>query len=378
MKTSLFAPWLRSLAALLGALALVVETDAQTVRGILPDPAGPHEGTWLQWPHHHTYGTTYRNRLDATWVAMTSALVQSERVHIVAYDATERGRILGLLAAGGVPTARIDFLLRRTDDCWVRDNGPIFVYSPGELLLATDWRFNGWGLDTPYALDDTVPSAVAARADVPRIALGTVLEGGAIEVDGHGVLMATKSSILEPDRNPGLSQTQLESTLATNFGVTKFIWLNGAPGGTFDITDMHIDGFAVFGPSRTIVTMSSSNLAYWGLSSADINTLYAASDVNGVPYSFVTLPLTAANVVTTYGFNLGFKGSYVNYYVANTVVLVPAYADANDAQARNLVQQLYPGRTAISIDVRNLYRDGGMVHCVTQHQPVHRRHVKPR
>jgi agmatine deiminase len=125
--------------------------------------------------------------------------------------------------------------------------------------------------------------------------------------------------------------------------------------------------------------MSSASLTYWGLSSADISRLYAASDVNNVPFSFVTLPLTAANVVTTYGFNLGFKGSYVNYYVANTVVLVPAYNDANDGPARNILQQLYPDRTAISIDVRNLYRDGGMVHCVTQQQPLlHRRHVRLR
>jgi agmatine deiminase len=363
--------------ALLGVLALAAGSEAQTVRGIMPDQAAPHEGTWLQWPHHHTYGVTYRNRLDATWVAMTSALVQSERVHVIAYDAAERSRIQGLLAAAGVPLAGIDFLLRANDDCWVRDNGPIFVYSPLGRLKVTDWGFNGWGLDTPFALDDTVPLAVATRVGVPRVDLGsTVLEGGAIEVDGNGVLMATRSSILEPDRNPGLSQAQLEDILRTNLGVTKFIWLDGAPGGQLDITDMHIDGFAMFGPAGTIVTMSSASLTYWGLSSADISRLFAASDVNNVPYSFVTLPLTAANVVTAYGFNVGFKGSYVNYYVANTVVLVPAYNDVNDVPARNILQQLYPDRTAISIDVRNLYRDGGMVHCVTQQQPLHVRHVR--
>lgn len=267
----------------------------------------------------------------------------------------------------------MDFLLRRNDDCWVRDNGPIFVYGPNDLLKLTDWGFNGWGFDTPYLKDDSVPVAVASALGVPRLDLSsTVLEGGAIEVDGHGVLMATRSSILEPHRNPGLTQAQLQSTLSANLGVTKFIWLDGAPGGQLDITDTHIDGFARFGPARTLVTMSSANLSYWGLSAADISTLTNATDIDGVPYALVQLPLTARNVVTTYGFNVGFKGSYANYYVANSMVLVPTYADANDAQAMSILQQLYPGRTALAIDVRNLYREGGMVHCVTQPQPVYR------
>ena len=253
----------------------------------------------------------------------------------------------------------------------MRDNGPIFVYDSGNNLNITDWGFNGWGFDTPFAKDNTVPMGVAGTLGLARIDLNTtVLEGGAIEVDGDGVLMATRSSILEPNRNPGVTQAQLQNVLTTNLGVTKFIWLNGYNGGQDDITDAHIDGFAKFGPPGTIVTMSNADLSYWGLSAADINTLNHATDITNAPYSFVWLPLTARNVVTTYGLNLGYKGSYVNYYVANTVVLVPAYNDPNDVLAKNSLQKLYPGRTVIGIDVRNLYAQGGMVHCVTQQQPV--------
>ncbi len=177
--------------------------------------------------------------------------------------------------------------------------------------------------------------------------------------------MATCSSTLDAVRNPSLTQAQLESTLRTNLGFTKFIWLTGAFGGTSDITDMHIDGFMRFAPNRTIVTMSNADLAYWLLPAADIATLYAATDINGVAYNFVRIPLTANNVSTTSGTNLGYKGSY-----ANNVVLVPAYNDPNDAPARALIAPLYPGRTVVGIDVRNLYQNGGMVHCVTQQQPA--------
>lgn len=366
MKLTLISTALAALAV----MATLPSVQAQTIQTRMPDEAARHEGTWLQWPHQYTYGTAYRSRLDATWVEMTRALVPGEKVHIIAYNATEKARITNLLTTAAVPLANLDFLLRPTDDCWVRDDGPIFVFDANKSLKFTDWGFNGWGLDTAYAKDNTVPLAVATQLGLPRVDLNaTVLEGGAVELDGYGMLMATRSSILEAKRNPGLSQAQLESLLTTHLGATKFIWLEGAPGGSDDITDMHIDGFAKFGPNRTIVTMSSADLTYWGLPAADIAKLYQATDIKGAPYSFVQLPLTANDVVTTYGSRLGFKGSYVNYYVGNTVVLVPTYNDPHDAQAKNIVQLLYPGRTVVGIDSRNLYANGGMVHCVTQQQP---------
>lgn len=357
---------------LLIALTLMTTaSQAQNIQGHLPDEAASHEGTWLQWPHHYTYGVSFRNGLDATWVAMTRALVQSEKVHIIAYNSQEKNRITNLLVAAGVPLTNVDFMLRRFNDVWVRDNGPIFVYDNNHKLKITDWGFNGWGYDAPYMLDETVPMGVGNKLGLPIVDLNDiVLEGGAIETDGNGVLMATRSSILEPDRNPGLTQSALETALTTNFGVSKFIWLDGASGGTDDITDMHIDGFARFGPNGSLVTMRSSDLSYWGLSDADIRTLYGATNSKNTPYNFVMLPLTANNVVTTSGYKIGFKGSYTNYYVGNKVVLVPTYNDPNDGLAMGALQQLYPGRTMVGIDVRNLYRWGGMVHCVTQQQPI--------
>ncbi len=204
-----------------------------------------------------------------------------------------------------------------------------------------------------------------------------IVEGGSYELDGNGVLLATKSSILTQTnsggalaiRNPGMTQTQAETILNQYIGATKFIWLDGFLG-TDDITDAHIDGFAKFANDSTLVTMNNADLVYWGLSSTDIATLYAASNVNSVTYNKVYVPLTQNNVVTTYGNNLGYKGSYCNYYIANNVVLVPNYNDPNDAVANAIIQGLHPGRTVVGIDCRNLYENGGMVHCVTQQQPT--------
>jgi agmatine deiminase len=223
--------------AILAALALLAifsstaSMEAQTIQGHFPSMESPHEGTWLQWPHQYTYGATYRNRLDATWVTMTAALIAGEKVHIIAYNATEQTRITGLLNAAAVPLANVNFLVRQTDDCWVRDNGPIFVFDTNTDLKITDWGFNGWGFDTAYAKDNTVPAGVATSLAMTRVDLSaTVLEGGAVELDGQGVLMATRSSILEVNRNPGVTQAQLEASLRAQFGATKFIWLDGRTG----------------------------------------------------------------------------------------------------------------------------------------------------
>lgn len=192
-------------------------------------------------------------------------------------------------------------------------------------------------------------------------------EGGSVEIDGHGTLMACKSSILNNNRNPGMTQAQAEAIFTKYLGVTNFIWLDGQAG--LELTDQHIDGFARFGNVETIVTMEQNDLLDFDVIQSDINKLYSAKNKAGLSYTFLKVPLTQNNVVTTNGTNLGYKGSYINYYIANNKVLVPNYNDPNDAVANSIIQTLYPTRIVVGIDVRNLYENGGIVHCVTQQQP---------
>jgi agmatine deiminase len=353
-----------------GVLSSLAQTYFMPAEGLL------HEGTWLQWPHQYEYGVTYRNRLDQTWVAMTDALVKSENVHIIAYDNAEKIRVTNLLQAASVNMAKVDFQILKTNDVWIRDNGPIFAKDSSGNLIIEDWGFNGWGGDYNYNLDDPIPGSLGALLGMGVLNLNAVmtLEGGAYELDGNGVLLACRSSIISQSpansvRNPGMNELQAEAILAQYIGAMKFIWLDGFTGSE-DITDAHIDGLAKFVNDSVIMTMSNADLLYWGLSSNDISTLYSASDLNNRMYNKVYLPLTQNDVVTTYGKNLGYKGSYINYYVANSVVLVPNYNDPNDAIANGIIQAYFPGRTVMGIDVRNLYENGGMVHCVTQQQPL--------
>ncbi|WP_316803333.1 agmatine deiminase family protein [Pedobacter nototheniae] len=335
----------------------------------MPDESSRHEGTWLQWPHQYQYGVTYRNRLDATWIAMTKQLALSEKVHLIAYDETEKTRIISLLQAAEIPLTNVDFKVYPTDDVWIRDNGPIYVKDKNGQLFIQDWGFNGWGKKAAYKNCDAIPSTIAAAQGIQKIDLNAVMvnEGGSVEVDGKGVLMACKSSIINKNRNPGMSLQQAETIFTKYLGISKFIWLEGKAG--LDITDMHIDGFARFANASTIITMNEDDLDYWQVPEHDVNTLYAAKTTNNSAYTFVKVPLTKNDVVTTYGKNLG-KASYVNYYIANNRVLVPNYNDPNDLIANAIIQKLYPDKKVVGIDCRNLFANGGMVHCVTQQQPL--------
>lgn len=165
-----------------------------------------------------------------------------------------------------------------------------------------------------------------------------------------------------------MSQSEAEQIFHTYLGVSNFIWLDGRVG--LEITDQHIDGFARFGNPHTIVTMSEKDLRYYDVKASDIKRLYSATNKDGKAYAFLKLPLTQNNVETSYGDNLGIKGSYCNYYISNAKVLVPIYEDPHDEIAINLLQTLYPDREVIGIDSRNIYANGGMIHCVTQQQPL--------
>ncbi|PIF47423.1 agmatine deiminase [Chryseobacterium sp. 52] len=339
-----------------------------------PEESSAHEGTWLQWPHHHQHGSEYRKRVEQTWIDMTGALQSGEKVHIIAYDAVEKKRITDLLEKSKIPLKNVDFKVYPTDDVWIRDNGPIFVKDDKGRVLIVDWGFNGWGEKYDFENCDEIPQRIADDLGIKVIDLNEemVNEGGSVETDGNGVLMACKSSVLSQKRGStrtkGITQQEAEEMFEKYYGVSKVIWLDGVTG--LDVTDMHIDGFMKFINPTTMITMDEDGLFEMGLTDKDINTLYTATNAAGKEYKKVYLPATKNKVKTAYGKQLEDKGSYINFYVANKVVLVPNYGDPNDTVANKMIQEQYPGRKVIGIDVRNLYENGGMVHCVTQQQPA--------
>lgn len=234
---------------------------------------------------------------------------------------------------------------------WVRDNGPIFVFDKQNRLRVTDWGFNGWGGRCEFSNCNQIPKRVAEALNLPITTVPMVNEGGSVEIDGRGTLMAKRSSILNRNRNKGWKQQDAEAYFSRYLGVSNFIWLDGLKGG--DITDDHIDGTARFANGDTIVTFFRKDFE----DPKEYDILKTATNADGKTYKIVHLPLTKRKVVNRdYGF-------YINYYIGNEVVLVPSFDDPNDVIAADSMQALYPGRKVVSIPMKEVLRDGGTVRC---------------
>ncbi len=333
-----------------------------------------HEGTWLQWPDD-TYPSSPM-RLEHIWLAMTEALHQHEVVHIVVTDERGQEHVYQQVAYYGFDQRNIDVHVFPMDDVWARDSGPIFLVNDAGELAATDWNFNGWGERFPFDKDTKIPAGIAEMLSIPTFTAPITLEGGGVEVNGKGTLLATRSSIVNPNRNPGKTLEEIEAVLREYLCVEHFIWLSGKDG--MGDTDFHIDGAARFVDEQTVLyswTDDASHPRYphW---KKHLEELKEAVTESGKRLTLVPVPVTegriyaTGRVSTVPPFELAPSlGLYANYYIANNVVLVPVYGDANDARAKSIIAEHFPGREIVGILAHMLAELGGMIHCVTQQQP---------
>lgn len=331
-----------------------------------PHEGEEHEGTWLQWPHDYNFQNTIMD-YEPIWIEMTRGLVKGENVHIIVYDHKEKERVISVLENENIDMDKVDFYVFPYDDVWIRDNGPIFVYDEEDNLVIEDWQYNGWGNKMPYEKNDLIPTKISEVIGIPKVDIDMVMEGGALELDGNGTCISTLSCVNNDNRTPNFTIKEIEVYLTEYYGVTNFIWLDGVAG--MDITDGHIDGMIKFYDDKTILANSEFDLDPSNLTDDDdAKKLLTAKNINGETYEFIFLPETKDTVVEVDGEWI--KGAYMNFYVGNKVVLVPNFDDENDALANRILQDLYSDKEVIGIDVRNLYADGGIIHCVTQQQPV--------
>ena len=350
----------------------------------MPAEWEPQRSVWLQWPHDAHF-EHYPRKLDGTWVAMVAALqTGGGGVDILVRDARQEAHVAGLLKYYGLEAPGTRLHTVPFDDVWVRDNGPSFVEGDDGALKAVHWRFSQWGhkYDYPYDKDAEVPARIADVLGIEVIRSDLTTEGGAIEINGKGSFIGTRSSILNPNRNPNWSTEQVEAELARCLGISNFIWLSGAPPETCialgDGTDFHVDLCARFvGPSTVLYA--------WDETGEDprhpylarhLEELKAARDEAGRPLTLVPLPLPK-NGVYAIGeeqvspLQNGFTdASYANFLIADKAVLVPVFGNANDARAKAIIAEHFPDREVVGIQATLINEDGGAMHCTTQQEPA--------
>lgn len=256
------------------------------------------------------------------------------------------------------------------DDLWARDTVPVFLGGSGGLR-GIDFNFNGWGKKQEHPNDGGVAKAMLAASGIPRIETRIVAEGGSLETDGLGTLLVTKSSVLNNNRNPGMSLEQLDAGLKDLLGVTKILWFDGVYGQ--DITDAHIDSLARFtAPGRVLLDVPGQNapVDVWSKSSDQARSLLRESqDARGESFDVVDLPQPDFGKIR--GQDEDFLASYVNFYVANGAVFLPQFGDKRaDQQAQGILQDQFPGRTVIALNIDTIASGGGGIHCATHDLPV--------
>jgi agmatine deiminase len=245
--------------------------------------------------------------------------------------------------------------------------------APKANLLAINWRFNAWAKYSNFQHDEKIASlmAKAARAHEVRPTHGknrVVLEGGSIEVNGKGTLLTTEECLLNKtqQRNPAMKRADYEKIFADYLGIKNVIWLGS--GITGDDTHGHVDDLTRFVAPDTVVTAveSDPNDPNYELLRENIRRLRSATDQDGKPLAIVELPMPGP--VFFEGRRL--PASYANFYIANGVVLVPVFNDANDRFALDILADLFPDREIIGIYCGDLVWGFGTIHCMTQQQPA--------
>lgn len=329
--------------------------------GPVPAEWAPHRALWVGYPSHPDLWEDDLEPAQAEVAALTIALAGpgAENVKLLvcgdAALASARRRL-----AGG---PGIEVIEARFGDVWLRDTGPVFR-APG---LAAAFAFNGWGGKYRLAGDDGVAETIANRSRARLVRYPFVLEGGALDHDGAGTMLATRQCLLNPNRNPGWRDADAESALGEALGTRKVLWLD--EGLMNDHTDGHVDNLARFvSPGVVACPMAfgrddPNNQVY----AAAAQALAAMTDAEGRPIRVARLPSP--------GRRLDAEGrvapaSHMNFVIANRAVIVPAYEEIASRLACEALSDLFPERTVIPLPSAALLTGGGSFHCITQQEPA--------
>lgn len=321
----------------------------------------------LTWPHQETDWAEQLEAVDQVYLAICRQVSRFQQLLIVCNSERHQEVIVQKLADADIDAEQLRFAIAPSNDSWARDHAPLTCLGDkGALLL--DFQFNGWG-KYPANLDNQINqrlfrSGIFTHTEQRTVPL--VLEGGAIETDGQGTLLATRSSILTRSRNPQLTTAQIESILAEKLGFKRFLWLDhGHLSG--DDTDGHIDTLARFADPATILyataTPDDPDRPELEAMAAELSKF---TQRNGTPYRLVALP-PIPPIKSEHGARM--PAGYANFLIINGAVLLPVYNIPQDAAAIGCLQKSFPDREIIPINCLPLIRQNGSLHCITMQFP---------
>jgi agmatine deiminase len=327
----------------------------------------PQQAVWFAWPTRTDLWSGVLPRVRQQLAALYVLAASFEPVRVLC-PLAQQAELRALMDAAGDSrgVALYDY---QTDDVWCRDFGPLFLLNAaGTELALTDWKFNAWGNKFPQqAKDNAAPAWIAEQLGLRHFSFDTVLEGGALESNGAGQILSTEVVLLNPNRNGPTTREAISAAIVAGLGSDEVLWLNGGLAG--DDTDGHIDNLARFFKRDGILLASPA-------AENDVNAAVLAENFAraaafrtpaGEAYELMQVPQPDS----IYLDGEPLAASYMNYLVLNAAVLVPTYNQpARDAQAIEIIGRCFPQRAILGFDCCDILREGGAIHCMSQHQPA--------
>lgn len=326
------------------------------MRNRQPAEWAKHQSVWTAWPSD-----------PELWEEDLAPARQELEALVRAIDDNGQGEVADVLAATEEAAADATAALAGTQarihlipfgDIWLRDTAPIFVSGEGGLT-AMDFAFNGWGGKYVLDHDDAVGSAIARASGTPIRVCNWIFEGGAIDVDGTGLAVTTEQCLLNPNRNPGFSREEIEARLADDLGIDRLLWLGD--GLLNDHTDGHVDNLARFVAEGVLALPQAAG-------GDDPNAaVFADAKARAEAFGLQVVAMPSPGRVERDGKIV--PASYMNFYIANTVVVAPLYGAANDDAAVDALAGLFPRHKVIGLRADHILTGGGSFHCITQQMP---------
>ena len=317
----------------------------------MPPEWAPQDWLWIGFPHAADEWPEVLARAQEQIAAFANAVAESgQEVRLLVRDAANEARARSLISASVT-------LERRTfGDVWLRDTGPL-VRRDGTALRC---RFNGWGGKYLMPGDQTVGAELARDAGLPVAESDWILEGGAIDGDGTGLVVTTEQCLLNPNRNPHLSRDDIEMRLARDLGFERVLWLG--EGLLNDHTDGHVDNLARFvGANRLAVPVASRT--------DDPNAaIYADARDRAMRFGVEVVPIPSPGLVTRANFIE--PASYANFAITTNLVVVPTFGSAHDAEGVAAIAEVFPDRATVGLPADAVLAGGGGFHCASQQMPT--------
>lgn len=322
-----------------------------------------HESTWLSYPHNEN---SWPGKIDAIFPSynkFVAELSKGEKVNISIEDAAAKERIEQELSDIKANMKNISFHFFRTNDAWCRDHGPAFVLKANQKAIV-NWDYNAWGGKYPHDLDNLIPNQIAELLDLEVFRPHIIMEGGSIDVNGEGSLLTTTSCLLNNNRNPQLSQSEIEDKLCQYYNVDNVIWLGDGIVG--DDTDGHVDDIARFVNKDTIVTVVEydKNDENYHVLQDNLSLLKRARLENGKQPDIIEIPMPEKVIWD----DMRLPASYANFYIANEAVIVPLYNCEQDERVLQIFEQIFD-RKVVGIDSTDIIWGLGSFHCLSQQEP---------